>query len=468
MRKTKIICTLGPASSSEDVLRKMILAGMDVARCNMSHGSLEDHAKRIALVRKLSKELGKSVGILLDTKGPEVRIKTFKDGKATIQSGQDFIFTTDDVEGDEHKVSVNYPSLTDDMKKGDIIMVNDGLTKFEVKEVKGKDIICKCIEGGVLSNRKSCNFPNKVLSMPYLSEADKKDLQFGCEQKVDYIAASFVSNRENVIELRSFIKHHGGADIEVISKIENSSGVAKIDEIYDVSNGVMVARGDMGVEISFAELPGIQRMMIEKAKVAGKYVIVATEMLESMIEHPRPTRAETNDVATAIYEGASVIMLSGETAAGKYPVLCVQTMSDIAKEAECHIDYFQELKDLNFQISRDSEAVCYAASNAANSINASLIVVFTKGGKTAKLMARFRPGVPIVAATENHRTFTQLALGWGVIPEEVEQIEEPYQCDIVAERIAIKYGCKKGDSVILTMGFPLEKETNIMKIIHIE
>jgi pyruvate kinase len=468
MRKTKIICTLGPASSSEEVMRDMILAGMDVARCNMSHGTQEDHAKRIAMVRKVSKDLNRSVGIMLDTKGPEVRIRTFKDGKVTIKTGQDFTFTTDIVEGDENIVSVNYANLPNDMKPGDIIMVNDGLTRFEVKQVNGNNINCKCIEGGTLSNQKSCNFPNKVLSMPYISEADKKDLQFGCEQKVDYIAASFVSNRENVLELREFIKNYGGEDIEVISKIENSSGVTKIDEIYDVSDGVMVARGDMGVEISFAELPGIQRMMIEKAKTTGKYVIVATEMLESMIAHPRPTRAETNDVATAIYEGTSVIMLSGETAAGKYPVLCVQTMSDIAKEAECHIDYFQELKDLNFTISRDSEAVCYAASNAASSINASLIVAFTKGGKTAKLMSRFRPGVPIVGATENQNTYTQLALGWGVIPELVEHIEEPYQFDIVAGRIARKYGCKKDDSVVLTMGFPLEKETNIMKIIHIE
>ena len=469
MRRAKIICTLGPASSDENTLRQMILAGMDVARFNMSHGTHEDHIQRMTLVRKLSKELGRSVGILLDTKGPEVRVGFFKDGKAELKTGQNYTFTTEQILGDENKCTVNYPDLPRDMKPKDIIMVNDGLIKMEVVESKGTNVVCKVLEGGTISNQKSCNFPNKVLSMPYLSEADKKDLIFGCDQHVDYVAASFVSNRENVVELRAFLTHHGGSDIEIIAKIENASGVAKIDEILDVTDGLMVARGDMGVEISYAVLPGIQRILIEKAKDYGKYVIVATEMLESMIHNPRPTRAETNDVATAIYEGASAIMLSGETAAGKYPVQCIKTMSNIAKEAEANIDYFKDMKErINEECNSDSEAICYAAANAASTLNAKCIVSFSRHGRTAKLMSRFRPSVPIIIGTELEKTYSKLALGWGIIPEKVETISESYQCDIVAEKIARKYGCKKGDSIVITYAFPLEHETNSLKILHIE
>ena len=467
MRKTKIICTLGPASSSEEVLKELILKGMDVARFNMSHGGHEDHAKRMELVRRLSKELKRPVGILLDTKGPEVRIKMFKNGKVEIKDNQMFTFTTDDVEGDENQVSVNYKHLPKDMRPDDIIMCNDGLVKFKVQSVKGNNIHCICLEGGTLSNQKSCNFPNKVLSMPFISEQDKADLIFGCQQKVDYVAASFVSTKDNVLEIRELLNDNGGQNISIIAKIENAAGVENIDSIFEVADGVMVARGDMGVEIPYAVLPGIQRMIISKAKLNGKIVIVATEMLESMIHNPRPTRAETNDVATAIYEGASATMLSGETAAGAFPVQCVSTMSKIARGAEEHINYFKELKELNFTITHISDALAFACSNAANSLKAKMIVVFTTSGRTAQLVSRFKPGIPIVAATSNEQTYTKMTLCWGVFPELVEPLEKYGMLDKITERIARERGCKDGDIIIYTHGYPLYKETNDMKILRL-
>ena len=468
MRKTKIICTLGPASSDENVLRQLILNGLDVARFNMSHGEHPDHAKRMELVRRLSRELKRPVGILLDTKGPEVRIKKFKNGKVELKTNQQFTLTTDEVEGDETRVTVNYQHLPKDMKPDDIIMVNDGLVKLKVASVRGNNINCIVLEGGTLSNQKSCNFPNKILSMPFISEQDRKDLIFGCQQHVDYVAASFVSTKENVQEMRDILDANGGQDIEIIAKIENAAGVENIDDIFTVANGAMVARGDMGVEIPYAVLPGIQRMIISKAKLIGKIVVVATEMLESMISHPRPTRAETNDVATAIYEGTTATMLSGETAAGKYPIQCVQTMSKIAREAEEHINYFRELRELNFQITQVSDALAFACSNAANSLNAKMIVCFTNSGRTARLISRFKPGIPVVAATSSERTYSKMTLVWGVFPELVKQVSDANELDEIAERIARERGCKNGDIVIFTHGYPLYKETNDMKILTLE
>lgn len=468
MRKTKIICTLGPASEDAETIRKLILAGMNIARFNMSHGSHADHARRINTVRTVAKQLGMPVGILLDTKGPEVRVKTFKGGKATVKDGQTFTFTTDDCEGDSTKVTANFKNLHRDLIPNDIIMVNDGLCQFQVKEIKGHNIICKCLRGGTISNQKSMNFPKKTLSMPFISDADRDDLLFGVEQKVDFVAASFVSNKMNVVEIRQLLNHAGGKYIEIIAKIENHDGVQNVEEIYSVADGVMVARGDMGVEIPFAQLPGIQKKIINKARVLGKRVIVATEMLESMIENPRPTRAETSDVATAVSQGASAIMLSGETAAGKYPVQCVETMSLIATEAEKNMDFFQELKEKNFVINDMTSAICHAASNAALTLGVQLIICFTKSGNTAKMVSRFRPGMPIIACTTDEETFSRMSLYWGVFPQMVTEYvkyEDLYNESI---KIAKQHGCKEGDTFVVTSGLPLSGETNIMKIITIK
>ena len=468
MRKTKIICTIGPASEDPEVVRKLIDAGMNVARFNMSHGAHEEHAKKMNTVRSVAKQMGKPIGILLDTKGPEVRVKTFKGGKVQIKDGQQFIFTTDECEGDNTKVTANYKGLHNDMKPNDIIFVNDGLVQFQVKEVKGHDIICKCLKGGTISNQKSMNFPQKDLSMPFISETDRADLLFGVEQKVNFIAASFVSNKMNVVEMRQLINHAGGQDIDIIAKIENNSGVQNIEEILSVAEGIMVARGDMGVEIPFAKLPGIQKHLIDTARRMGKRVIVATEMLESMIENPRPTRAETSDVANAVVQGASCVMLSGETAAGKYPVQCVQAMSQICIEAEKDLNYYQRLKESDFSLTHVTEAICHAACNAAQNLNASLIIVFTHSGSTAKMVSRFRPGIPILACTTNPFTFERLSMSWGVYPcmtVDYNKSEDLYENSI---NLAREFGLNEGDTVVVTSGLPLNAETNIMKIITIK
>ncbi|OHS94732.1 pyruvate kinase [Tritrichomonas foetus] len=468
MRKTKIICTLGPASESPEIIKALVEAGMNVARFNMSHGSHEDHARRMSTVRSVAKSLNVSVGILLDTKGPEVRVKSFKGGKVQIKDGQAFTFTGDEVEGDNTKVSVTYKQLYEDMKKGDKIMVNDGLVKFEVVDVKGHDVLCKCLQGGFISNSKSMNFPNKVLSMPFISDVDREDIIFGAKQQVDFIAASFVSNKMNVVELRQLLNHHGGNDIEIIAKIENQSGVNNIEDIYTVADGCMVARGDMGVEIEFARLPIIQRRIVKIARNLGKRVIVATEMLESMIEHPRPTRAETSDVATAVSQGVSAVMLSGETAAGKYPVECVKAMSEIALEAENQISYFSELTHNVFKIDNMAEAVCHAAVDAALALNVRMIIVFTKSGRSAKNVSRFRPGMPIVAATSDELTFPRLSLCWGTIPNLVQDYHKSEDLYKQAEDIARNNGCVDGDTVVVTSGLPLNQGTNIMKIMTLQ
>ncbi|OHT16583.1 pyruvate kinase [Tritrichomonas foetus] len=468
MRKTKIICTIGPASEDPEVIKKLINAGMNVARFNMSHGIHSEHAKKMATVRSVAQAMGKPVGILLDTKGPEVRVKTFKGGKVQIKDGQTFTFTTDECEGDNTKVSANYKDLHRDLVPGDTIMVNDGLVQFTVKEIKGHDIICKCVRGGYIFNQKSMNFPKKNLSMPFISENDRSDLLFAVEQKVNFVAASFVSNKMNVVEMRQLLNHAGGHNIEIIAKIENHSGVENIDDIYTVADGAMVARGDMGVEIPFAQLPGIQRRLIEKARHLGKRIIVATEMLESMIENPRPTRAETSDVATAVTQGASAIMLSGETAAGKYPVQCVQAMSNIALEAEKDMDFYQELKTLSFKIDHMSQAICHAACNAALNLNARLIVTFTQSGNSARMVSRFRPGIPIVGCTTNPQTFSTIALSWGVIPMMVEDFNKSEDLYDHSIKIARDLGCKEGDIIVVTCGIPMKGDTNIIKIITLK
>ena len=339
MRKTKIVCTIGPSTDNTDVLRQLMLSGMNVARFNFSHGTHEDHKKNIDLIKSVREKLGLPIAILLDTKGPEYRIRTFKDGKITLNDGDTFTFTTDEIIGDETKVSVNYKGLIADLAVGDTILVNNGLVVFRVKELTDTEAHCTVITGGELSNQKSMSFPGKVLHQTFLSEQDKKDILFGLENDIDYIAASFVSSAQDVLDIKNFIEENGGSDVGIVAKIENRSGVDNIYEICEHCEGVMIARGDLGVEIPFKELPAVQKKLITVCRMMGKRIITATEMLESMIYNPRPTRAEISDVANAVYDGTSAVMLSGETAAGKYPVQTIRIMSDICEETENNIHY---------------------------------------------------------------------------------------------------------------------------------
>ena len=339
MRKTKIICTIGPASENEETLTQMCLAGMNVARLNFSHGTHEEHEKKIKLIKRVRQKLGLPIAIMLDTKGPEYRIKTFANGKITVHEGDTFTFTTDEIEGDETRVSVNYKQLHRDLKPGDVITVCNGMVKFQVQQIQGTNIICTCLIGGELSNRKSMSFPKKIMSGPFLGEQDKKDIIFGIQQGVDFIAASFVSTKQDVLDIRELLDANGGNDIEIIAKIENQSGVDNVEQICAVCGGIMIARGDLGVEIPYVEVPVVQKRLTRKCRMMGKRVITATEMLESMIQNPRPTRAEISDVANAVYDGTSCVMLSGESAAGKYPVEAVKAMAEIAEYTEMHTDY---------------------------------------------------------------------------------------------------------------------------------
>lgn len=466
-RKTKIICTMGPASENEETVKKMILAGMNVARFNMSHGDYADHARRMNLVRKCAEELKMPVGILLDTKGPEIRIKKFQKGKVQLKEGQKFTFCTNDVQGDNTKVSITYPDLYKDLKPGDKVLVNDGLLQFVVDSIQNRNIITHCIRGGVLSDQKSMNFPHLTISMPYLSEVDKQDILFGIKQKIDFIAASFVSNRDNILQIRQILNENGvGRAIDIIAKIENDVGIHNLEEIYQVSDGCMVARGDMGVEIPFAELPSIQKLMVQTARRLGRRCIVATEMLESMIENPRPTRAETSDIANAVYDGATAVMLSGETAAGKYPVQCVETMSKICQEAESHLDYFTHLVKDEFVLNKViPESIAFGACNASYTLKAPLIVVFTTSGASARNISRFRPECHVIAATFSPATYSKLTLTWGVTPVLVKKYETADELLYSAEYIAFSHNMKIGEKYIVVAGLPnISDGTNMLKL----
>lgn len=453
MRKTKIICTIGPACENEETLAKMCQAGMNVARLNFSHGTHEEHLKKIQLVKKVREELKLPIAIMLDTKGPEYRIKTFANKKVTIQDGATFVFTTDDVVGDETKVSVNYDKLIDELKIGDRILVNNGLVICEVKELKGHDAICEVVVGGELSDRKSMNFPNKVFKQEYLSEQDKADILFGLENDIDFVAASFVSTKEDVQSLRSFIDANGGEQVNIIAKIENRAGVDNVEEICEIADGIMVARGDLGVEIPFVEVPAIQKLLIQKCRLLGKRVITATEMLESMIHNPRPTRAEISDVANAVYDGSSAIMLSGETAAGKYPVEAVKNMAEIAEYTEKHIDYSKRFANTEYKIKNNLDAISHAVCAMAIDVNAKCIVVNSVSGKTARMVSRFRCPCDILGTTTNEKAWRQLNLSWGVIPylnAEFTSLDVMfYEAMHQAKEV---FGLEKGDNVVLTGG----------------
>jgi pyruvate kinase len=467
LKKTKIVCTLGPATDNAAVLKRMIKAGMDVARLNMSHGTHKEQAARIAAVKELREELGVPVAILLDTKGPEVRVKTFKDGRVELNEGGEFTLTPADIKGDSTRVGITFPDLCKYLKKGDEILADDGNIKLCVKSVNGTEILTTVETGGILSDRKSLNFPDLEIDMEYLSDIDKKDMAFGVEQSVDCIALSFVRNRCDVETVRAFLETVGGADVPLISKIENRQGVNNMDAIIAVSDGIMVARGDMGVEIPFEELPGIQKKLIKNCYKAGKTVITATQMLESMIVNPRPTRAEISDVANAVYDGTSATMLSGETAAGKYPVETVRTMAKIIKQAEKGINYKKRFYDLDIDVNSVSDAISHSATNAAHDLNAKAIIIVTFSGDAARRVSRYRPQVPIIAATASTKTFFRLALSWGVIPVLADIMDNTDNLIAHAAERALKtHVVKEGDLAVIAAGVPVgvSGNTNMIKI----
>ena len=453
LRKTKIICTIGPASENEETLTAMCQAGMNVARLNFSHGSYEDHLRRIQLIRSVREKLNLPIAIMLDTKGPEYRIKTFANGPVTLHDGDLFTLTTEDILGDETRVAVTYANLTNELFPGDTVLINNGLVIMKVEEVKGNDVICRVQNGGVLSDRKSMNFPGKVLKQDFLSEQDKKDLLFGIENGVDFVAASFVSSKSDVQAMRDLLNANGGEDIDIIAKIENRSGVDNVEEICEVADGIMVARGDLGVEIPFMEVPALQKYLISKCRMLGKRVITATEMLESMIQNPRPTRAEISDVANAVYDGSSAIMLSGETAAGKFPVQAVQTMAETARFTEAGINYAKRFRNMEFSINSNLDSVSHAICAMAVDVKAKAIVVNSISGRTARMVSRFRCPVDIIGTTTNERVWRKLNLSWGVTPvltESYSSLDVMFWQDLkIAREI---FTLEPGDNVVLTGG----------------
>lgn len=453
MRKTKIVCTIGPASETEKVITGLCKAGMNVARLNFSHNTHEDHQRRIDLVKKVRSELKMPIAIMLDTKGPEYRIKTFKNQKITLNDGDKFTFTTEDIIGDETRVAVSYKNLPNELSVGDTILLNNGLLTFEVINIQGTNIECTVVIGGELSDRKSMSFPGKVMHQEYLSEQDKKDIAFGVQNDVDYIACSFVSKKQDLIDVHNYLKELNADDIELIAKIENQSGFDNIEEICEECAGIMIARGDMGVEIPFKMLPAIQKKLITKCRLLGKRVITATEMLESMISNPRPTRAEISDVANAVYDGTSAIMLSGETAAGKYPIESVKTMAEIAETTESNIHYNKRFHNASFEIRNSADAVSHSTCGMAIDLNAKAIVACSLSGMTARMVSRFRSPVPILGLTTDERTWRRLALSWGVIPAMCERFSSTDVLFYTAKKIAEQeLSLNKGDKIIITGG----------------
>ncbi len=469
MLKTKIVCTIGPASSSEKVMTEMMKAGMNVARLNFSHGDHETHREVIETFRRVRKKLDKPAAIMLDTKGPEVRIGTFADGKITLTEGELFTLTGEECKGNAEKVSVTYPELASQLHIGDRVLIDDGRIEMTVESLTDKDIACRVVTGGEISDRKGVNVPNVHLDLPYLSEKDMADLRFGVEMDVDYIAASFVRSADDVIAMRNFLDYYGGHNIKIIAKIENMEGIDNFEEILKHANGIMVARGDMGVEVDYERLPGLQKRFIRRCYQSGKIVITATQMLESMIHRTTPTRAEITDVANAVFDGTSAVMLSGETAMGDHPARVVKVMGKIAAQAEkdaFEIGSYRASAGHERDAGDATDAICDAACTTARDLCAAAILTVTKSGYTAQHLSKFRPAEPIVAATPNEKTYNQLALCWGVYP-----IRARYQADtnvLVTHAIdcAKRFGyVKVGDRVVITAGGIGEAaSTDILKV----
>lgn len=467
MRKTKIICTIGPACENEQVLEQMCHAGMNVARLNCSHGSHEEHQKKIDTIKRVREKLHLPIAIMLDTKGPEYRIKTFADGKVFLQEGQEFTLTTREIEGDQNQVAVNYKGMPHDLHPGDRVLINNGLLILEVEDTTDEDVRCRVLAGGELSNRKSMSFPNKVLRQKYLSEQDKQDIAFGAKNGVDFIACSFVSCRQDLLDIKKYLKEINAGNIGLIAKIENRSGVDNIEDICKECSGIMIGRGDMGVEIPFEELPTIQKHLITTCRLMGKRVITATEMLESMIYNPRPTRAEISDVANAVYDGTSAIMLSGETAAGKYPVLAVETMSRIAIQAEAGIDYSALYHSTDFRIKNTLDAISHATCAMAIDIGAKAIAVCSISGMTARMVSRFRCPVDILGLTTDECTWRRLAMSWGVTPVLCDKYDSIDVLFFSAKNLSREVmSLQKGDRLVITGGRPNGESgnTDLIKI----
>ena len=467
MRKTKIVCTIGPACANEETLTRMCLAGMNVARLNFSHGTHEAHKENIELIKKVREKLHLPIAIMLDTKGPEYRIKTFKEGKIFLNEGDTFIFTTDEVEGDQERVSVSYKGMARELQPGDQILLNNGLLTFEVRETRGNDVITEVLVGGELSDRKSMAFPGKVLKQVYLSEQDKADIKFGVENDVDFIACSFVSIAQDVIDVKNYLDELGADDIDLICKIENRSGVENIEEICANCDGILIGRGDMGVEIPYEEVPAIQKHLISQCRMLGKRVITATEMLESMTHNIRPTRAEISDVANAVYDGTSAIMLSGETAAGDHPVEALEAMAKIARETEHRIDYTTRFHNNSFKTRNTVDAISHAVCGMAIDIEAQGIAVCSLSGKTVRMVSRFRSPMPILGLTTSEKTWRKLGMSWGVTPVMVEWYNSTdvlfYEATKEAKRVL---SLKPGDKVVITGGMTngVSGNTNLIKI----
>ncbi|SKA98429.1 pyruvate kinase [Caloramator quimbayensis] len=468
MRKTKIICTIGPASESEDMIRKLVENGMNAARLNFSHGSYEEHGNRIKLIKKIREELNKPIAIILDNKGPELRTGNFKVDSVELSEGQKYILTTRQVLGDETICSVNYEKLHEDLKAGDRVLINDGLVGLEVEKIEGQDIHCKVLNSGVISSHKNMNIPGVKINLPALTKKDIEDIKFGIEQGIDIIAASFIRKAADVIAIRKVLEDNDGEGILIVSKIENQEGVDNIDDIIKFSDAIMVARGDLGVAIPTEDVPVVQKMIIEKCNMAGKPVITATQMLDSMIRNPRPTRAEASDVANAIFDGTDAIMLSGETANGKYPIEAVATMSRIAQKAESALNYDSMLrKRRKYHSQSVPDAISLATVTTAMELNASAIITATQSGHTARMVSKYRPQCNVIAATPFKRVARKLAIVWGVYPIITERMESADDVmDKSVNEALIQGYVKKGDLVVLAAGVPVgfTGTTNLMKV----
>lgn len=468
MRKTKIICTLGPAVDNENILKNLMQKGMDIARVNFSHGTHEEHKKRVDTFKKVRKTLKLPIPLLLDTKGPEIRTGKFVNGEITLMEGERFTLVNEEIEGDNNKCSITYKELYKDVRKGGRILINDGLVELEAEEICDTSIVCKVLNGGVIGNNKGINVPNVEIHLPSLTQKDVDDIIFGIENEFDFIAASFVRKASDVVEIKKLLEKNGGHGIKVIAKIENREGIQNFDEILKVADGIMVARGDLGVEIPVEEVPIIQKQLIEKCYRNGKPVITATQMLDSMIRNPRPTRAEASDVANAIYDGTSGIMLSGETAAGKYPVETLEMMVKIALKAEKAMDYWKRFSGMQFGMSPSvTNAISHATCTTAQDLQAAAIITVTTTGNTARMISRFRPACPIIATTTDPRVYRQLSLSWGVIPYLVKLAESTDEMFDMGVEKALESGLvRNGDLVVITGGVPIgvSGTTNILKV----
>ncbi len=470
MRKTKIICTIGPVSENAEMLKELLLAGMNVARFNFSHGDYEEHRAKFERAVSIAKELNLPLATMMDTKGPEIRLCDFEDGKVYLESGQDFILTTEEIMGTSKRASITYKNLKNDIEVGKTLLIDDGLIELYIKEIIDTEIICTVINGGYVSNHKGINVPGAILSMPYISDIDKQDILFGVKMGYDYLAASFARNKEDIEEVRKLIADNGGR-MKIIAKVENMQGIDNLDEILEASDGIMVARGDMGVEVPMEEVPVIQKMMIKKALKKGKIVITATQMLDSMIKNPRPTRAETTDVANAIYDGTSAIMLSGESAAGSYPIEAVRTMSRIAERAEQDISYDSRLLKRSDEEKEDvTTAISHACCTTAMDLKASAIITVTMSGFTASMISRYQPSCQIIGCTVDETVYRQLSLLWGVKPLLIEKADNAEMLFEAAVEASKKAGLiHEGERVVLTAGVPLgiSGKTNMIRVVEV-